>query len=181
MDILFGIDLDDPAAPELLENTGALIGKIYCGPLGLLEQLELRLGLRSDDVKTEERIEQYQQRLCQLDTGGSFTARKTIVEPVFGVIKSVMGFQSFSLRGKQKTSGEFSLVCGAYNIKKIVIATRKGEVRPLFMDIFLEKKLFFDVSKELYKLLGLDRQHICYTNRLMGKMSSAAILGQPPS
>ena len=59
-----------------------------------------------------------------------YAKRKTIVEPVFGVIKSVMGFDNFSLRGKQKVSGEFSLVCGAYNIKKIVIAIQKGEVCP---------------------------------------------------
>lgn len=59
-----------------------------------------------------------------------YSKRKTIVEPVFGVIKSVMGFEHFSLRGLVKVSGEFSLVCGAYNIKKIINALLKGDVYP---------------------------------------------------
>jgi transposase len=59
-----------------------------------------------------------------------YSKRKTIVEPVFGVIKCVMGFVDFSVRGIEKASGEFSLVCGAYNIKKIVNAILKGDVYP---------------------------------------------------
>lgn len=47
--------------------------------------------------------------------------RKTIVEPVFGQIKNG-GFRVFSLRGVEKVSGEFSLVCAVHNIKKIIRA-----------------------------------------------------------
>jgi transposase len=60
-----------------------------------------------------------------------YSKRKSIVEPVFGVLKYVMGFMHFSLRGLQKVSGEFSLVCGAYNIKKIVKAILRGKVSPV--------------------------------------------------
>jgi transposase len=60
-----------------------------------------------------------------------YSKRKSIVEPVFGVLKYVMGFVHFSLRGLQKVSGEFSLICGAYNIKKIVKAILKGKVPPV--------------------------------------------------
>jgi len=44
--------------------------------------------------------------------------RKTIVEPVFGQIKN-SGFRGFSVRGKEKVAGEFSMVCAAHNFKKI--------------------------------------------------------------
>lgn len=54
--------------------------------------------------------------------------RKVIVEPVFGQIKNT-GFRGFSVRGHDKTSGEFSLVCIAHNIKKIMKAIFKGVVR----------------------------------------------------
>jgi len=47
-----------------------------------------------------------------------YKRRKVIVEPVFGQIKNG-GFRGFSLRGKEKVAGEFSLVCAAHNIKKI--------------------------------------------------------------
>jgi transposase len=49
--------------------------------------------------------------------------RKTIVEPVFGHIKNG-GFRKFSLRGVEKVSGEFSLVCAVHNIKKIIRAIK---------------------------------------------------------
>jgi hypothetical protein len=55
--------------------------------------------------------------------------RKVIVEPVFGQIKN-SGFRGFSVRGHEKTSGEFSLVCTAHNIKKIMKAILKGVLGP---------------------------------------------------
>ena len=57
--------------------------------------------------------------------------RKTIVEPVFGQIKN-NGFRGFSLRGKEKVAGEFSMVCTAHNFKKIAKAIVTGLIRPEF-------------------------------------------------
>ena len=45
--------------------------------------------------------------------------RKCTVEPVFGIIKQIMGFRQFSLRGLQATSGEWKLVAMAYNLKRM--------------------------------------------------------------
>ena len=41
------------------------------------------------------------------------------VEPVFGVIKAVLGFTGFSLRGLDKVAGEWTLVALAYNCKRL--------------------------------------------------------------
>ena len=60
-----------------------------------------------------------------------YKERKVIVEPVFGQIKNA-GFRGFSLRGKDKVAGEFSLVCAVHNIKKIVKAAITGVIRPEF-------------------------------------------------
>ena len=57
--------------------------------------------------------------------------RKTIVEPVFGHIKN-SGFRGFSVRGKEKVEGEFSLVCATHNLKKIAKAIFTGLIRPEF-------------------------------------------------
>lgn len=38
---------------------------------------------------------------------------------VFGIIKAAMGFRGFSLRAKEKVSGEWTLVCLAYNLKGV--------------------------------------------------------------
>jgi len=48
-----------------------------------------------------------------------YSKRKSIVEPVNGWIKSVLGFRQFSLRGLQKVSGEWTLVCLALNLRQM--------------------------------------------------------------
>ncbi len=45
--------------------------------------------------------------------------RKCTVEPVFGIIKQVMGFRQFSLRGLKAVSGEWKLVTMAFNLKRM--------------------------------------------------------------
>jgi transposase len=48
-----------------------------------------------------------------------YALRKVTSEPVFGIIKAVMGFRGFMLRGKESASGEWNLACMAYNIKRM--------------------------------------------------------------
>ncbi|WP_295400974.1 transposase [uncultured Thiocystis sp.] len=45
--------------------------------------------------------------------------RKSTVEPVFGIVKEVMGFRQFLLRGLEAVTGEWTLVCLAYNLKRL--------------------------------------------------------------
>jgi transposase len=48
-----------------------------------------------------------------------YRRRKCTAEPPFGQIKTGMGFRRFLYRGKQKVGSEWSLVCAAFNIKKL--------------------------------------------------------------
>ena len=48
-----------------------------------------------------------------------YAKRKSTIEPVFGIIKHVMGFRQFSLRGKEKVAGEWNLASIAWNIKRL--------------------------------------------------------------
>lgn len=48
-----------------------------------------------------------------------YRLRRQTVEPVFGIIKAVLGFTGFSLRGQAKVAGEWSLVALAYNCKRL--------------------------------------------------------------
>jgi IS5 family transposase len=48
-----------------------------------------------------------------------YKLRQQTVEPVFGIIKSVLGFRQFRLRGLEKVSLEWTLVCLAYNLKRL--------------------------------------------------------------
>jgi transposase len=48
-----------------------------------------------------------------------YALRKQVPEPVFGIIKSVLGFRQFLLRGLNQVRGEWTLVTMAWNIKRI--------------------------------------------------------------
>jgi transposase len=48
-----------------------------------------------------------------------YALRKQTPEPVFGIIKSVMGFRQFLLRGLDQVQGEWSLVTMAWNMKRM--------------------------------------------------------------
>lgn len=48
-----------------------------------------------------------------------YKLRKSTVEPVFGIVKEVLGFRQFSLRGLIAVAGEWNLVCLAYNLKRL--------------------------------------------------------------
>jgi transposase len=48
-----------------------------------------------------------------------YKLRKQTVEPVFGIIKEVMGFRRFLLRGRVKVGLEWTLVCVSYNLKRM--------------------------------------------------------------
>jgi transposase len=58
-------------------------------------------------------------RLATPDGQRLYALRKQTPEPVFGIIKSVIGFRQFSLRGLAKVTGEWHLVTMAWNIKRM--------------------------------------------------------------
>jgi transposase len=50
-----------------------------------------------------------------------YRLRKCTVEPVIGIIKEVLGFRQFSLRGLIAAAGEWCLVCLAFNLKRLQV------------------------------------------------------------
>ena len=52
-----------------------------------------------------------------------YRLRKCTVEPVIGVIKEVLGFRQFSLRGVAGAAGEWVLVCLACNLKRLHVVS----------------------------------------------------------
>lgn len=64
-------------------------------------------------------VEAMQWRLSTREGRAFYAKRKSTVEPVFGVIKGVMGFRQFLLRGINKVRGEWKLLQCAYNLKRM--------------------------------------------------------------
>ncbi len=50
-----------------------------------------------------------------------YALRKQTPEPVFGIIKSVLGFRQFLLRGLDNVRGEWNLVTMAWNMKRMFV------------------------------------------------------------
>jgi len=64
-------------------------------------------------------LEAMRQRLQTKAGKARYALRKQTPEPVFGIIKSVLGFRQFLLRGLDKVRGEWSLVTMAWNLKRM--------------------------------------------------------------
>ena len=64
-------------------------------------------------------VEAMAHRLRTPEGRALYALRKQTPEPVFGIIKSVLGFRQFLLRGLDKARGEWSLVTMAWNIKRM--------------------------------------------------------------
>ena len=72
---------------------------------------------------TEGAVTRMRYRLKTLEGKARYAQRKSTVEPVFGIIKNVLGFRQFLLRGLQAVTGEWTLVCIAYNLKRLQVLT----------------------------------------------------------
>ncbi|MBT5027778.1 MAG: IS1182 family transposase [Nitrospinaceae bacterium] len=64
-------------------------------------------------------VENMKHRLKMSKGKTLYAKRKSTVEPVFGIIKHVMGFRQFLLRGLASVEKEWSLVCMAWNIRRM--------------------------------------------------------------
>lgn len=66
-------------------------------------------------------VEQMRHALKTKAGRAAYALRKQTVEPVFGIIKSVMGFRQFLLRGLENVRHEWTLVCLAWNLKRMAV------------------------------------------------------------
>nr|VFJ69007.1 MAG: Transposase [Candidatus Kentron sp. DK]VFJ69551.1 MAG: Transposase [Candidatus Kentron sp. DK] len=85
------------------------------------QPLEERLAEPPEPPKDADPVTAMQHRM-KTEAGKKFYAkRKSTVEPVFGIIKEVMGFRRFMLRGLEAVKGEWTLVCMAFNLKRLCV------------------------------------------------------------
>lgn len=83
-----------------------------------LDQKLAEMGQESEPVALSIK-ETMRQKLKSKEGKSVYRLRKMTVEPVFGIIKEIMGFRRFSFRGKEKVNSEWKLVCSAYNLKRM--------------------------------------------------------------
>ena len=66
-------------------------------------------------------VEAMAHRLKTPEGRALYALRKQTPEPVFGIIKSALGFRQFLLRGLENVRGEWSLVTMAWNLKRMFV------------------------------------------------------------
>lgn len=111
---------------EIERTTGA---RVYCA-LQPPNRPRGRIGMwrKSQRRSAPQRLRQRMSARLQSEEGQRLYAlRKSSVEPVFGMIKSVLGFRRFGLRGLDKVNIEWQLLGTAFNCRRL--ARRRGQQR----------------------------------------------------
>jgi transposase len=65
--------------------------------------------------------QQMRERLAKQEEQKRYRQRNAMVEPVFGLIKEILGYRRFLLRGLKKVRGEWSLICASFNLRKLFL------------------------------------------------------------
>jgi hypothetical protein len=78
-----------------------------------------RLAPDAPEPETTDPVEKMAWKLKTKEGKARYAQRKSTVEPVFGIIKRVLGFRQFSLRGLEAVTGEWKLVALAFNLKRM--------------------------------------------------------------
>ena len=100
---------------------------IACGRQPHYPPLEERLVGEPPAPENPDPVSALRHHLKTAEGKAHYAKRKSTVEPVFGIIKHVIGFRQFMLRGLRAVQGEWTLVCIAFNLKRL--HTLKGVKR----------------------------------------------------
>lgn len=83
--------------------------------------LDRRLAPRPPAPEHPTPLQAMRHRLATPEGKAAYGLRRCTVEPTFGIIKQVMRFRQFSVRGLERVKGEWGLVCLAFNIKRLAV------------------------------------------------------------
>ena len=87
-----------------------------------------RKGRRIDRHPQHAALERQQEKRRDPTMQALYRRRKVIIEPVFAIIKQIMGFRRWTVRGLENVRTQWALLCTAYNLQKIY---RRWATRPL--------------------------------------------------
>ncbi len=74
---------------------------------------------KKEKKSEKEWVKKMRKKMALLDNKECYKKRQQTVEPVFGIIKEVLGFRQFLTRGLENVTNEWNLVSTAYNFKRL--------------------------------------------------------------
>jgi hypothetical protein len=81
------------------------------------------------------RVEAMREKIKAGGHGSPYRLRKQLPEPVFGQIKQARGFRQFLLRGIEKVSAEWGIVCTAHNLLKLAQGRSLSALRSMAIEV----------------------------------------------
>jgi len=99
---------------------------VYMPPDKIGHRLSLPPAPRGRIPKNLSIVDRMRRKLRTKKGRERYGLRKELPEPVFGQIKQARGFSQFLLRGSDKVSGEWKVICTGHNLLKLFRAHRKG-------------------------------------------------------
>jgi transposase len=114
------------SAAQILRVERTTGARVYCAAQKVA-QVAARPRRKSQRRKMPAQLRQRMTERLESEEGRRIYAlRKTTVEPAFGIIKSVLGFRRFHLRGLEKVNLEWELLSTAFNCKRIALGRPKS-------------------------------------------------------
>ena len=86
--------------------------------------LEERLSKPEPLAEDADSVTKMKHRLKTPEGKAIYGVRKSTVEPVFGIIKSVLGYRQFKRRGLENADAEWTLVSLAWNLKRLHVLAK---------------------------------------------------------
>ena len=99
---------------------------VYMPPDKMGHRLTLPPAPRGRIPKSLSVVDRMRRKLRTKKGKKRYGLRKELPEPVFGQIKQARGFRQFLLRGNNKVSDEWKLICTGHNLLKLFGAHRNG-------------------------------------------------------
>jgi hypothetical protein len=112
-----------PANVEACETAG-IEPHIAVGREEHNQSLEQRFSKPEPLPKDADAVTRMKHRLTTAEGKATYAKRKCTVEPVFGIIKSVLGHRQFLRRGYQNAQSEWTLISMAWNLKRMHVLAK---------------------------------------------------------
>lgn len=95
------------------------------------QRLEDRLSKPEPVARDADSVTRMKHRLKTKAGKEVYGQRKCTVEPVFGIIKSVLGYNQFLRRGLENVKAEWKLVSLAWNLKRMHVLSKPSRKNPV--------------------------------------------------
>jgi len=99
-------------------------------------------------------------RLKSKEGKALYAKRKCTVEPVFGIIKSALGYRQFLRRGFENVNAEWTLVSMAWNLKRMHVLTKPRIKNPVVAACKAKSDAYSDRLSEIWRVKLFEMHHV---------------------